>query len=404
MRIISPAGPARKGPYPTAKPAERAFLLGVEAKDGQGRWTAQESLEELAQLVITAGGKVTGRLYQKLRSPHRQSYIGPGKLMEVAALRERYDTVVCDDELTPSQQRHLEDALQVKIIDRTALILDIFAQRARTHEGRLQVELAQHQYLFPRLAGRWAHLERLGGGIGTRGPGESQLETDRRLIRRKIAHLQKQLDEVSRHRSLYRRQRSRQGLPVIAIVGYTNAGKSALFNALCKADVPVEDKLFATLDPTTRRLWLPSGQETLLTDTVGFIQKLPPAVVAAFRATLEELEEASLLLHVVDITHPKSAQQGLTVDDTLGQLGLAQKRRVTTFNKVDLLVSPDGVLRQAQDSARAEDVIRHYDRDLAQKGLAGVVISATRGWGLDKLVKLLDRELGDVMAQNKAAS
>ncbi len=224
-----------------------------------------------------------------------------------------------------------------KVIDRTALILDIFAKRAQTHEGKLQVELAQNEYLLPRLAGQWSHLERLGGGIGTRGPGEMQLETDRRLVERRIHRLKKELGEVRKHRTLYRTNRRRSGVPVVALVGYTNAGKSTLLNTLSGADVLVEDKLFATLDPTTRRLRLPDGQTVLLTDTVGFIHKLPPTVVAAFRATLEELEEADLLLHVVDITHKNAAEQCQTVEDILADLGLEQKPRLTLLNKVDLL-------------------------------------------------------------------
>ncbi|GAI11744.1 unnamed protein product, partial [marine sediment metagenome] len=247
-------------------------------------------MEELAQLAKTAGADVLGRLIQRLPIPSKTHYLGKGKLDELLSLKGsvNYDVVIFDDELSPLQQRNLEEALQVKVIDRAALILDIFAKRARTHEGQLQVELAQHQYLFPRLTGQWSHLERLGGGIGTRGPGESQLETDRRLIRQKIHRLKAQIEAIRKHRRLYRQQRKRSGIPIVALVGYTNAGKSTLLNALSRADVFVEDKLFATLDPTTRRLTLPDRNVVLLTDTVGFIRKLPPTIVTAFRATLEE--------------------------------------------------------------------------------------------------------------------
>ena len=245
---------------------------------------------------------VAGKLIQQLPALSKTHYVGKGKLEELLALKHSagYDVIIFDDELSPLQQRNLEETLQVKVIDRAALILDIFARRAHTHEGQLQVELAQHQYLLPRLAGQWSHLERLGGGIGTRGPGESQLETDRRLIRQKIHHLEKQIEEVRKHRALYRQKRKKTGISVVALVGYTNAGKSTLLNVLCQSNVFTEGKLFATLDPTTRRLILPDKRAALVTDTVGFIRKLPPTIVTAFRATLEELSEASLLVHVVD--------------------------------------------------------------------------------------------------------
>ncbi|MEA2085456.1 MAG: GTPase HflX, partial [Chloroflexota bacterium] len=270
-------------------------MVAVASKTGADSWSAGSSLDELAQLAGTAGVEVVERIIQRLPVPTKTHYVGKGKLAELVALKESTDcdVVIFDDELSPLQQRNLEQALEIKVIDRAALILDIFARRARTHEGQLQVELAQHQYLLPRLAGQWSHLERLGGGIGTRGPGEKQLETDRRLIQRKIHHLKEQLEQVRKHRVLYRQKRRRSGIPVVAIVGYTNAGKSTLLNTLSKAGVLVEDKLFATLDPTTRRLRLPDSRAVLLSDTVGFIRKLPPAIINAFRATLEELNEAS---------------------------------------------------------------------------------------------------------------
>ncbi|MFC1847542.1 GTPase HflX, partial [Chloroflexota bacterium] len=308
----------------TQAPPEQAFLIAATTKANADRWSAESSLNELAQLADTAGANVVGRLIQRLPTPSRAYYLGEGKLDELSSLKSStgYNIVVVDDELSPLQQRNLEDFLQVKIIDRVALILDIFARRAQTREGQLQVELAQHQYLYPRLAGQWSHLERLGGGIGTRGPGESQLETDRRLVRQKIHRLQKQIEQVRKHRLLYRQQRKKSGIPIVALVGYTNAGKSTLLNALSQADVFVEDKLFATLDPTTKRLTLPDKKAALLTDTVGFIRKLPPTIVTAFRATLEELTEASILLHVVDLSAPDAAEQCQAVEDILADLKL----------------------------------------------------------------------------------
>jgi GTP-binding protein HflX len=324
---------------------------------------------------------VVGRSLQRLDSPNPATYIGKGKVEEIVAQRPilEYDLVLFDDELSPSQQRNLEEALKVKVIDRTALILDIFARRARTREGALQVELAQHEYLLPRLAGQWSHLERLGAGIGTRGPGETQLETDRRLIRARISRLKSHLEQVRRHRALYRRRRARQGVPVVALVGYTNAGKSTLMNALTHADVLAEDKLFATLDPVTRRVPLPDGGCFLLTDTVGFIQKLPTQLVAAFRATLEELADADLLLHVVDLTHPNAAEQAETVEQTLAELGLAHKPRLTLLNKVDLLARPDGT--PVRGLADLEDLAAGPTG--AQPD--ALLMSAERGWGLTEL-------------------
>ncbi|MGD9892985.1 MAG: GTPase HflX, partial [Dehalococcoidia bacterium] len=318
-------------------------------------------------------------------------YIGKGKLEEIVALRQElpYDVVIFDDELSPSQQRNLEDALATKVIDRTALILDIFAGRAHTREGQLQVELAQHEYLLPRLAGQWSHLERLGGGIGTRGPGESQLETDRRLIRRRIARLRDQIEEVRRHRQLYRRRRAKQGVSVVALVGYTNAGKSTLMNTLSGAGVLAEDRLFATLDPITRRVEMPSGDYFLLTDTVGFIQKLPTQLVAAFRATLEELSDADLLLHVVDITHPNAAEQAQTVEETLAELDVANKPRLTLLNKIDLLETPDG---RGVGSLQDLDELR---LELARTRPDALLISGERGWGLDVLLMRIDDALHD---------
>ena len=325
---------------------------------------------------------------QRVVRPQR-SYLGKGKLEELADLADRHQAsvVMLNDELTPAQQRIVEDAVQVKVIDRTALILDIFAGRALTKEGRLQVELAQHEYLLPRLAGQWSHLERLGGGIGTRGPGETQIETDRRLIRRRIQRLKAQLEEVRTHRALYRQRRKKQGIPVVSLIGYTNAGKSTLFNVVSKADSVVQDRLFATLDPVTRRARLPSGKPFLLTDTVGFIHKLPAAVVAAFRATLEELGDADLLLHVVDATHPNALEQVRVVEKTLDGMGLGARATVVALNKVDLLAP------------------RHADGDDLEAALAPVrdrlcgpeqptaLVSADRGWGIDTLLSLVEASL-----------
>lgn len=386
--------------HPTTPPTERAYLVAVEVKqpaNGHRPWDSQSSLDELVQLAATAGAEVVGRTVQRLDTPNPATYIGKGKLQELVAERERsrYTLVIFDDELSPTQQRNLENALKVKVLDRTALILDIFASRAQTREGRLQVELAQAEYLLPRLAGQWSHLERLGGGIGTRGPGETQLETDRRLVRAKIARLRAQIEQVRRHRSLYRRRRARQGIPVVALVGYTNAGKSTLMRALSRADVLVEDKLFATLDPVTRRVELPGGFAFLLTDTVGFIQKLPPQLVAAFRATLEELDEADLLLHVVDITHPNAAEQSQTVEDTLAELGLAGKRQLTVLNKVDLLIGAD------QQQVRDYEDLLDFTVALRSERPDVLLISAERGWGLDELLHRITAALAQPAAPER---
>lgn len=298
-----------------------------------------------------------------------------------------YTTVIFDDELSPSQQRNLEKELDTKVLDRTALILDIFAQHARTKEGRLQVELAQHEYILPRLRGQWSHLERLGGGIGTRGPGETQLETDRRIIRNKVLILKKQIEQVRRQRGLHRQQRARQGVPVVSLVGYTNAGKSTLMRALSGADVLVQDQLFATLDPVTRRIRLPSSASALLTDTVGFIQKLPTQLVAAFRATLEELEEATLLLHVVDITHPDAEQQARTVEQTLSELGLAERPRLTVLNKVDRLPGAPPPGNRELGTGNMDGLA------LPAWAHGGIPVSAARKWGLGELLAAIEGAL-----------
>ncbi|MHB8574484.1 MAG: GTPase HflX [Dehalococcoidia bacterium] len=376
VRARQPHATAR---HSTAPEAERAYLAAVEIK-GHGGWSTSSSLDELALLADTAGAVIVGRTSQKLEHPHPATYVGKGKLDDIVSLRASldYTVVIFDDELSPSQQRNLEKTLAVKVIDRTALILDIFARRARTREGRLQVELAQHEYLLPRLAGQWSHLERLGGGIGTRGPGETQIETDRRLIRNRISRLHRELDELRRHRSLYRQRRAKNGVPIVALVGYTNAGKSTLMNALSDAKVLAENRLFATLDPVTRRIHLGPGRDTLLTDTVGFIQKLPTGLVAAFRATLEELTDADLLLHVVDITDPNAADQAETVEATLNSLDVAGKPRLTVLNKVDALLKPTG------EPVASLDEVSEADGEVEDRADM-VLISAERGWGMADL-------------------
>lgn len=374
--------------YETTTGSERAVLVGVGQKGPDGEWSLNDSLQELSFLAATAGAQVVGRVSQRLDAPSASHYIGKGKLEQLKALKERtgYDTAIFDDELSPRQQRNLEDALELKVLDRTALILDIFARHAHSREGKLQVQLAQHRYLLPRLAGQWSHLERLGGGIGTRGPGESQIETDRRLIRKRIDRLERELEDVRRHRARYRKRRKESGLPVVALVGYTNAGKSTLFNVISRAGVEVQDKLFSTLDPVTRRVHLSDGHELLITDTVGFIHKLPPSIIAAFRATLEELQEADLLLHIVDITHKNAASQYHTVEKTLDELGLGDKPVVTVFNKVDL------VLPEEPATARVATVpFEGGEVPFCQADTA--LVSATEGWGIHLLLDTIRARL-----------
>ena len=366
-------------------------MLSVSSKQtSAGDWTAEASLDELEQLANTAGAVVVGRISQRLPAPSKTFYVGTGKVDELEALKDKaeYDVIIADDELTPLQQHNLEERLKVKIIDRVALILDIFAARAHTREGRLQVELAQQIYRYPRLAGQWTHLERLGAGIGTRGPGETQLETDRRIVREKIHRLEQQTEDVRKHRDLYRQRRKRSAVPVVAIVGYTNAGKSTLFNALSEAKVLVEDKLFATLDPTTRRVRLPGGGSILLTDTVGFIRKLPPTIVTAFRATLEELSEASVLLHVVDISSRYALQQSKVVEETLAQLELAEKPVIKVLNKADLLLPA----ASRSTEADAAGYLSEATKSVAASELT-VLASAVKKWGLDRLLAAVDELL-----------
>ncbi len=315
---------------------EKVILVGVSTGDNDD---TSDSLDELAELAKTAGALVVGRMIQNREAPHPGTYLGKGKIEELALMLEELgaDGVICDDELSPAQMANLEEALGYKVMDRTLLILDIFAQRASTREGKIQVELAQLRYRATRLVGFGRSMSRLGGGIGTRGPGEAKLEIDRRLIKVRIAQLKKELDDVLNHREVARKQRSRNTIPVFAIVGYTNAGKSTMLNTLTDANVLEEDKLFATLDPTTRNLELESGQQILLTDTVGFIRKLPHHLVNAFRSTLEEARYADVIIHVVDASNPQMDAQMYVVYDTLQQLDIKDKTIITAFNKMDVV-------------------------------------------------------------------
>ena len=390
----------RKTLHATADDVERAYPVGVQRTSERDRWRGESSLAELALLAQTAGAVVTGSSLQRLDSPNPATYAGKGKLDEIRALCSDPGgptMVIFDDQLSPSQQANLEDLLKVKVLDRAMLILDIFAMRARTREGRLQVELAQTEYLLPRLKGQWSHLERLSGNsgapgaIGVRGPGETQIETDRRLARKRILKLKEQIEDVRNQRSLYRRRREREHVPVVALVGYTNAGKSTLMRALTKdGDVFVQDQLFATLDPLTRKIYLDAAHPALLTDTVGFIQKLPTQLVAAFRATLEELTDAALLLHVVDITHPDAAHQSQTVEDTLRVLKLDTKPRITVLNKIDQLPDADG--KPVASLAELDS----FQESLTANIPGAVLISAEKRWGIDvlkqRLIETLDRQ------------
>ncbi|MCX8061113.1 MAG: GTPase HflX [Anaerolineales bacterium] len=365
---------------------ERAIAVGVEIGKPTSDFTIEDSLNELCLLAQTAGIEVVATLTQKLEKPNPQTYIGSGKLEEIKAIANELGAhiILFDDELSPRHLRELEEHFDqtVRIIDRTALILDIFAQHAATREGALQVELAQYEYRLPRLTRAWTHLARQAGGgggragsvggVGLRGPGETQLEVDRRDIRRRIAHLKEELEKVKAHRRQYRRRRKKSGIPVVALIGYTNAGKSTLLNVLSNANVYVADQLFATLDPTTRRVSLSRQHEILLTDTVGFIQKLPTHLVAAFRATLEEIAEADVLLHVLDVSKPTAHQQAQAVFQTLKEIEADRLPIFTVLNKIDLLSDPLqtlGILEQYPNSA---------------------AISALTGLGIDELIRKLD--------------
>ncbi|MFZ6030699.1 MAG: GTPase HflX [Chloroflexota bacterium] len=376
-------------PESTTLPPERALAVGVVLSGQEGLLPLEDSLAELALLADTAGLDVVGQTYQRLEKPNPQTFIGAGKVEEVRALAEEFqaDVILFDDELLPRHQRELESAFgdKLRVLDRTALILDIFAQHANTSEGALQVELAQYEYRLPRLTRAWTHLARQAGGgggrtggvggVGLRGPGETQLEVDRRDIRRRISHLKEQLEKVRGQRQQHRTQRKRARLPVVAVVGYTNAGKSTLLNHLTKAEVYVANQLFATLDPTTRRVELPSGNVALFTDTVGFIQKLPTTLVAAFRATLEEIAEADLLLHVVDIIHPNAQEQAEAVHETLHEIEADHIPMLTVLNKIDRLADPGS----------AKEAASVFPNSLA--------ISALQGIGITEMLQKINQRL-----------
>lgn len=353
---------------------ERVILVGVSTREGDD---TLQSLQELKELANTAGAVTVGMVIQNREQVHPGTYIGKGKIEEVQQLAYELEAtgIICDDELSPAQLRNLEHELDMKVMDRTLIILDIFAARASTSEGKIQVELAQLKYRQARLVGLGSSLSRLGGGIGTRGPGEKKLEMDRRLIKNRIAQLNRELEEVKRHREVARNKRSKQSTPVAAIVGYTNAGKSTLLNTLTGAGVLEEDKLFATLDPTTRIIELPSGQEMLLTDTVGFIRKLPHHLIDAFRSTLEEAKYADVILHVVDASNEQMEQQMFVVYDTLKNLGVNDKTIVTLFNK--------------QDRVEHNETLRDLKADKT------MLISARHGNGLDELKAVLEEIIND---------
>lgn len=358
--------------YDLKETKERVILVGVQADDNED---TEKSLDELEELAQTAGAETVGRIIQNREQIHPGTYVGKGKLDEIKNLLWETDAtgIICDDELSPAQLGNLQDALDTKVMDRTLIILDIFAERASTNEGKIQVELAQLKYRQSRLVGLGKSLSRLGGGIGTRGPGEKKLEMDRRLIKGRIAQLNRELKDVKRHREVTREQRSRNHIPVIAIVGYTNAGKSTLLNRLTGSSVLEEDKLFATLDPTTRGLKLPSGQEVLLTDTVGFIRKLPHHLIEAFKSTLEEVKYADMILHVVDVSNPQMDEQMYTVYETLQNLDVKDKVVITAFNK--------------QDRLTEVPIIRDFKADHI------VNISARTGQGLDTLQSVIEQIL-----------
>jgi len=373
----------------TENPKEKALLIGISVYQKEQLLSMADSLEELSLLADTAGVEVVGQITQNLTNPNPKTYIGSGKVEEVKALADEANAkmVIFDNELSPRHQRELEREFgeSLRVIDRTALILDIFAQHAQTNEGSLQVELAQYEYRLPRLTKAWTHLARQAGGgggraggvggVGLRGPGETQLEVDRRMISKRIAFLKGELEKVRAHRTRHRERRKKSRIPVVALVGYTNAGKSTLLNQLSDAGVYVADQLFATLDPTTRRVGLPSGQTVLFTDTVGFIQKLPTELVAAFRATLEEIADADVLLHVVDITHVNASAQAKSVQETLIEIGAGDIPIITAFNKVDLLKDPEGAVATLDDFPNT------------------FPISALSGKGLEELLTAVEKEL-----------
>lgn len=379
---------AKKRTHSTGPFRERAILVGVNVRSEGDYWALEDSLAELSELARAAGANPIDRFTQSMNKP-LPTYIGKGKIDELSHIvkHKKVDTVIFDDELNPNQQKSLEDKLGVKVIDRTALILDVFAQRARSREGRLQIELAQTEYLLPRLAGQWSHLERLGGGVGTRGPGETQIETDRRLVRRKLSRVKKEISQVQAQRDQQRRQRTRGDAKIVSLVGYTNAGKSALFNKITSSGVIERNQLFSTLDTTTRRMYLQSGTSATISDTVGFVHKLPPILVAAFRATLEEALEADLLLQVVDVSSPYAAEQAHVVNDQLADMGIGDTPKILVLNKLDLVA----------ESADEPLKLRMLDEIDVSEFSRFVTTSATKGWGMSDLREAIESEvsLGD---------
>ncbi|MFM8629782.1 MAG: GTPase HflX [Candidatus Limnocylindrus sp.] len=396
----------RRAPISIAPPVERAFLVAVDTGKDAG-WPAVDSLEELASLARTAGAEIVGAEWQQRRHADPDTYIGAGKARELLAAKVEtgFTLLIADDELSPTQQRGLEEILEVKVIDRSRLILDIFAMHARTHEGRLQVELAQLEYQLPRLTRLWTHLSRTGGGIGTRGPGESQLETDRRLIRDRIALMKARVDQVRRSRETGARARAVGGVPTVAIVGYTNAGKSTLLNSLVgSTEVHAEDRLFATLDPTSRRLKLPSGAHAVLTDTVGFIHKLPHQLVNAFRATLEEVERADLLLEVIDASDPHWAEHRATVQEVLEELRVDEKPRLAVANKCDrpnAAALIDGAIKVAAATGEGVPELRVELEVLLQR--QGVAVDLELPYGVVGEVEALRAKTGIQVAYEDSA-
>ncbi len=376
--------------YESKPPIEKAFLVAAQVRGSRPLLNMDDSLSELEKLAQTAGMEVVGTAQQNLNKIEPSTFVGSGKIEEIKDIVQMNDAkvVIFDDELSPRHQRELEKQLgeEIKILDRSALILDIFAQHASTREGALQVELAQYEYRLPRLTRQWTHLARQAGGggsrsgnggVGLRGPGETQLEVDRREIGRKISKLKEDLEHVREHRSRHRENRRRAGIPVVSLVGYTNAGKSTLLNAISDANIYIADQLFATLDPTTRKVGLPSNRQILFTDTVGFIQKLPTTLIAAFRATLEEVVEANLLLHVVDASHPNVMEHIEAVEDTLAEIEMPEVKKILVWNKIDRLSSDE----RPQFSDENDDYIAQVD------------ISAFRKQGLDNLLITIDKAL-----------
>ena len=365
----------QSGSTSLAQGTERTILVGMEYAGGAGivGWTAEDSLEELKQLADTAGAEVVAKFLQKRPKPDPAFFIGKGKVQELALYVQQENIELCifDDELSPAQQRNIEQAMGVRVLDRTALILDIFAQRAHTNEGKLQVELAQLQYTLPRIMGKGLSLSRLGGGIGTRGPGETKLEVDRRRIRDRIAYIKDCISKVKNVRALHRAGRNKASVPTVSLVGYTNAGKSTLLNTLTNSDIYAKDQLFATLDPTTRQLDLPNKQQAILTDTVGFIQRLPHQLVAAFQSTLEEVVESDVLLHVIDVSHELYKEQSNAVYNVLEEIGAKDKTIITVYNKIDKLPEGSGL---AERLAKEEN---------------SICISAKGRINLDKLLELI---------------